>query len=1272
MLNGFKLYKKLLITSSVMALSILSCNLDGFNNSKNSLKSTNSTSKLKLSKSKENLTNFINEVKNSKIITKDISNNKIKEISLHDFLKKDSKTFNTKALYPLITIAYELSNPSTGTFNSRTIPGIPPNPSTTVWDSFSFTYTRHSSFSVDENTNFSFLVNSSFSYDAVSTCSKISFSDSLEYSSGINISPQNFPYNLENGKNIHDSTVTEQMILPLWALQNGSNHFTINESTLDFDVPLTGKQKIVLDVNVDQINLSQNPDIIIKSSPNTMDPFNVSLISPDGTETSIAQCKRFTDSFSTFNSDFIPINYKIPQSLPEGEYKIKSYLVANPSVFTEFPITLIKDIQATPTPQPSSDPCNTSSSTAFSVKALSTEDRNNLNFLKQMISQVEEIISVENVEKDINVILASLYGNSGFIYTNNGYLDKVKPDNYRKLNTILSKLDTFISNSTGKTNQYSLELKTKTSFLLSQIGVFSYILSEVQTMYDVRISELNSLKQLLLEEAKVISRKLDKVEKLSVLQSLTNKLLDANSILLSKNHSGENRTMIEELVFVNSQVASLSSCLTTGNCGNVFSQFVTAQMELFQVAEKSKNIIQDIKNSLDLHQILPSDPDSDVRNMLAKLDLDMTKIDNIIQHAKAVSNIPDPSSEMTLALQNVQEIKLDLESLNLELAQEIAQAEKEKEECKKINAALSLKADKKSFSPNNDNIDDIVSFSIIAAKDKPWTLEISKIQDNTQTQDEYDKAVDEYLGTSTLPQEYQGKKTFSGIGTGENQSLLWDGYDDNNNIIPDGKYSLTLKSNDIEVKKILSKTGAIDLLFNSEMTVEPATEENITTNTFSTKAIVPIKNNGTFTVGNGDQATLGMETFWDTRFPIKDNEFVNITGLFLLVGPDKNGKPKVIARYPNKAFSLNINASNYLDREKNRFKYITPWFGRDEIRGGTIYDKKGPFMAKDGKHEIVFKKLTTQTNIAGFKIDSNVSTKLSKFKVINNFNVYGDTAPYYVNGGSQEFDLKNNAKYHIREAHDINFMNAKAFVNINAYLHDQSKYLSSLNNIVRAYPKEISPDKKGICFNKNWSPDKIFEKIESVANMEYTFDTWTTGNPDVIQSYRYTGTKPNYTITDYSRRENHNIQVLFNNYSDSFGNKNIKIATGYPDIDATLGDAIALGNVRQYFEILMLNGFASDSATKNQVYQSTLDIFKESLKWSNDGSTGALTPLTKSIIFEFDKVANANRLLYNPQDQRTFNRKLKRITIGNLNDKNNLIYPNSLSDVFTTLNGVNY
>lgn len=1267
MLNGFNLYKKLLITSFVMAFSVLSCNLDGFNNSKNALKSTNSTSKLKLSKSKENLTNFINEVKNSKIITKDISNNKIKEVSLYDFLKKDSKTFNTKALYPLINITYELSNPSTGTFSYKTIPGVPPNPPTIVWDDFRFTYTRHSSFSVDENTNFSFLVNLSRTFDAVSTCSKITFSDSLEYSSGLNITSDNFPYNLQNGKKIHDVTVTEQMILPLFLLQNGSNHFTINNSTLDFDVPLTGKQKIVLDVNLDQINLSQSQDIIIKSSPNTMDPFNISLISPDGSETSIAQCKRFTDSFSTFNNDFIPINYKIPQSLPEGEYKIKSYLVANPSVFTEFPITLIKDIQATPTPQPSSDPCNTSS-TAFSVKALSTEDRNNLSFLKQMLSQVEEIISVENIEKEINIILAASPGNSGNIYINNAYLNEVKPANYKKLTNILSKLDTFISNSTGKTNQYALELKTTTSFLLSQIGVFSLNLSQVQTMYDVRISELNSLKQLLLDEARIINRKLDKVEKLIILKSLTNRLLESNNILLSKNYSGQNRTMIEELIYVNFNVKTLvNSC--SSSCSNALVEFVNAQMKLLLVAEKSKNIIQDIKNSLDLHQILPSDSDSDVRTLLAKLDLDMTKIDNIIQHSNDVSNITDPSSTMTFALQNVQEIKLDLESLSLEVEQEIVQAQQEKEECKKINAALSLKVDKKSFSPNNDNIDDTVSFNIIAGKDKPWTLEISKIQDNTQTQDEYDKAVDEYLGTNTLPQEYQGKKTFSGIGTGENQSLLWDGYDDNNNIIPDGKYSLTLKSNDIEVKKILSKTGAIDLLFNSEMTVEPATEENITTNTFSTKAIVPIKNNGTFTVGNGDQATLGMETFWDTRFPIKDNEFVNITGLFLLVGPDKNGKPKVIARYPNKAFSLNINASNYLDREKNRFKYTTPWFGRDEIRGGTIYDKKGPFMAKDGKHEIVFKKLTTQTNIAGFKIDSNVSTKLSKFKVINNFNVYGDTAPYYVNGGSQEFDLKNNAKYHIREAHDINFMNAKAFVNINAYLHDQSKYLSSLNNIVRAYPKEVSPDKKGICFNKNWSPDKIFEKIESVANMEYTFDTWTTGNPDVIQSYRYTGTKPNYTITDYSRRENHNIQVLFNNYSDSFGNKNIKIATGYPDVDATLGDAIALGNVRQYFEILMLNGFASDSATKNQVYQSTLDIFKESLKWSNDGSTGALTPLTKSIIDEYQKWASNNKLLYDPQKVATFGRKLLTIRKGTVN---NPIYPNSLSDVFQILESIRY
>ena len=802
MLNGFNLYKKLLITSFVMAFSVLSCNLDGFNNSKNALKSTNSTSKLKLSKSKENLTNFINEVKNSKIITKDISNNKIKEISLHDFLKKDSKTFNTKALYPLISIAYELSNPSTGSFNCRTIPGLPPNPPTTVWDDFRFTYTRHSSFSVDENTNFSFLVNLSRTFDAVSTCSKITFSDSLEYSSGININSDNFPYNIQNGKKIHDVTVTEQMILPLWALQNGSNHFTINDSTLDFDVPLTGKQKIVLDVNVDQINLSQNQDIIIKSSPNTMDPFNISLISPDGTETSIAQCKRFTDSFSTFNSDFIPINYKIPQSLPEGEYKIKSYLVANPSVFTEFPITLIKDIQATPTPQPSSDPCNTSS-TAFSVKALSTEDRNNLSFLKQMLSQVEEIISVENIKKEINIILAASPGNSGNIYINNAYLNEVKPANYKKLTNILSKLDTFISNSTGKTNQYALELKTTTSFLLSQIGVFSLNLSQVQTMYDVRISELNSLKQLLLDEAKVIARKLDKVERLSILQSLTNKLQDANNILLSKNYSGQNRTMIEELIYVNFNVKTLvNSC--SSSCSNALVEFANAQMKLFLVAEQSKNIIQDIKNSLDLHQILPSDSDSDVRNLLAKLDLDMTKIDNIIQHAKDVSNIPDPSSTMTLALQNVQEIKLDLESLYLELAQEIVQAQQEKEECKKINAALSLKADKKSFSPNNDNIDDTVSFNIIAGKDKPWTLTISEKDfiDFIKNPPFSDSDPD----APTELDENSFKKTFTGIGTGESQSIFWDGSSDTSIILSNGKYTAELVSEDKLISRFVTMT----------------------------------------------------------------------------------------------------------------------------------------------------------------------------------------------------------------------------------------------------------------------------------------------------------------------------------------------------------------------------------------------------------------------------------------------------------------------------------
>lgn len=796
MLNGFNLYKKLLITSFVMAFSVLSCNLDGFNNSKNALKSTNSTSKLKLSKSKENLTNFINEVKNSKIITKDISNNKIKEVSLYDFLKKDSKTFNTKAAYPLIDINYELSNPSTGTFNCRTIPGLPPNPPTTVCDNFSFSYTRHSFFSVNENTNFSFIVNSSKTFDAVGTCSNIVLSDSVEYSSGINITPDNFPYNLENGKNIHDVTVSEQMILPLFLLQNGSNHFTINNSTLDFDVPLAGKQKIVLDVNLDQINLSQSQDIIIKSSPNTMDPFNISLISPDGSETSIAQCKRFTDSFSTFNNDFIPINYKIPQSLPEGEYKIKSYLVANPSVFTEFPITLIKDIQATPTPQPSSDPCNTSS-TAFSVKALSTEDRNNLSFLKQMLSKVEEIISVENIEKEINIILAALPGSPGNIVMNNAYLDKVKPDNYRKLITILKSLDTIISNSTGKTNQYALELKSNTNFLLSQIGLFPYDLSTVLTMYDFRINDLKDFKNKLIAEAQLISRKFDKIERLSTLSGLTQNLIEANNILLSKNYSSENRTMIEELVVVNDSVQlMLRACSST--CSSSLVDAGNAQMNLILVAEKAKNMVQDIRNSLALHQILPSDPDSDIRNMLAKLEGNMATLEANVKNAS--SN----GASMTLALQNTEQLKLQVTELYLEIQQEIVQAQQEKEECKKINAALSLKVDKKSFSPNNDNIDDTVSFNIIAGKDKPWTLTISEKDfiDFIKNPPVSDSDPD----APTELDENSFKKTFTGIGTGESQSIFWDGSSDTSIILSNGKYTAELVSEDKLISRFVTMT----------------------------------------------------------------------------------------------------------------------------------------------------------------------------------------------------------------------------------------------------------------------------------------------------------------------------------------------------------------------------------------------------------------------------------------------------------------------------------
>lgn len=816
MLNGFNLYKKLLITSSVMALSLLSCNLDGFNNSKNALKSTNSTSKLKLSKSKENLTNFINEVKNSKIITKDTSNNKIKEISLHDLLKKDSKTFNTKAAYPLIDINYELSNPSTGTFNCRTIPGLPPNPPTTVCDNFSFSYTRHSFFSVNENTNFSFIVNSSRTFDAVGTCSNIVLSDSVEYSSGINITPDNFPYNLENGKNIHDVTVSEQMILPLFLLQNGSNHFAINNSTLNFDVPLTGKQKIVLDVNLDQINLSpsQSQDIIIKSSPNTMDPFNISLISPDGSEIPIAQCKRFTDSFNTFNNDFIPINYKIPQSLPEGEYKIKSYLVANHSVFTEFPITLIKDIQATPTPQPSSDPCNTSS-TAFSVKALSTEDRNNLIFLKQMLSKVEEIISVENIEKEINIILAALPGSPGNIVMNNAYLDKVKPDNYRKLITILKSLDTIISNSTGKTNQYALELKSNTNFLLSQIGLFPYDLSTVLTMYDVRINDLKDFKNRLIAEAQLISRKFDKIERLSALSGLTQNLIEANNILLSKNYSSENRTMIEELVVVNDAVKlMLRACSST--CSSSLVDAGNAQMNLILVAEKAKNMVQDIRNSLALHQILPSDPDSDIRNMLAKLEGNMATLEANVKNAS--SN----GASMTLALQNTEQLKLQVTELYLEIQQEIVQAQQEKEECKKINAALSLKADKKSFSPNNDNIDDIVSFNIIAGKDKPWTLEI------------------------TSP-DLTNPKTFviTGIGTGETQNITWDGKDSSGNVFDDASYDplLTTSSESKSIRISIHNYNDLIIMTYPEKTLEDEVivEEppvDNTENTFSVQADV--------------------------------------------------------------------------------------------------------------------------------------------------------------------------------------------------------------------------------------------------------------------------------------------------------------------------------------------------------------------------------------------------------------------------------------------------
>ncbi|MFN4152040.1 MAG: hypothetical protein ACK4IX_13955, partial [Candidatus Sericytochromatia bacterium] len=88
-------------------------------------------------------------------------------------------------------------------------------------------------------------------------------------------------------------------------------------------------------------------------------------------------------------------------------------------------------------------------------------------------------------------------------------------------------------------------------------------------------------------------------------------------------------------------------------------------------------------------------------------------------------------------------------------------------------------------------MDDNVTFTITAPKDKSWTLDISSPED---------KEVIEEGGFS----KEDLTKTITGTGTGEPQTIIWDGRSTNNYILSPIKYDLELKSDSQTIKKKLS------------------------------------------------------------------------------------------------------------------------------------------------------------------------------------------------------------------------------------------------------------------------------------------------------------------------------------------------------------------------------------------------------------------------------------------------------------------------------------
>lgn len=183
-------------------------------------------------------------------------------------------------------------------------------------------------------------------------------------------------------------------------------------------------------------------------------------------------------------------------------------------------------------------------------------------------------------------------------------------------------------------------------------------------------------------------------------------------------------------------------------------------------------------------------------------------------------------------------------------------------------------------------------------------------------------------------------------------------------------------------------------------------------------------------------------------------------------------------------------------------------------------------------------------------------------------------------------------KYHIRERHDINFMNPYQFVVAFKYLYKNDPIFTAKHGLVTIDNLvQFSHEKaKGVCFNQvemstDTGRNQVYKYIADLANMTDINDYWvdykTRKMP--VGILQITGKRGGYTLGVWLDTKNYDLQTAF--------------PDGYPDGNNSkeVGNGIIIKEVKKYYQ----NNILINESKIKAIFNTSLDWVEDNMSDKN-------------------------------------------------------------------------